>query len=84
MAKKDFTNPIQGKNRKGIDILISNNTKVTEQPSSVEPKVTYTTSNVRISDVNREMIYTLKGRTGMSLTDLYNMIFKEYFKNNPL
>ena len=39
MAKKDFTNPIQGKNRKGIDILISNNTKVTEQPSSVEPNL---------------------------------------------
>lgn len=44
----------------------------------------YTTSNVRVRKCFRENIYTLKGRTGDTLQEIYDKIFAEYFKNNPL
>ncbi|MDO5666038.1 MAG: hypothetical protein Q4G63_12395 [Bacteroidia bacterium] len=81
MAKKSFDNPLKGTERKGIDMLISDPTK-SEQKKGATKK--YTTSNVRISDEHRVKVYTLKGQTGLSITEIYNMIFDYYFKNNPI
>lgn len=82
MAKKTFNNPTKVSQRKGLDILI--NEPQTGEEYHKEDKYSYTTSNVRVRNDFREKIYTLKGRTGKSITDIYNMIFDEYFKKNPL
>lgn len=86
MAKKSFNNPTEIRDRKGLDLLISDNVKqeqepVREQDYSVP---TYIHSNVRVRRDLREKIYAMKGKTGMQITDIYTMIFEEYFKNNPL
>lgn len=80
--KKGFDNPIREEMRKGVDLIGD------EAPSDKQNKVeacdVYTTSNVRVRKCFREKIYTLKGRTGDTLQVIYDKIFTEYFKNNPL
>lgn len=82
MAKKTFNKPITGE-RKGLALLIQNeqNEKETE---SYYAQSNYINSTVRVRKDFREKIYTLKGRTGKSITDIYDMIFEDYFKKNPL
>lgn len=80
MAKKTFSNPTQATVRKGINILIGD---VPEVDNDRVEEI-YVTSNVRVRKDYREKIYTLKGRTGKTITEIYNMIFDEYFNNNPV
>lgn len=50
--------------------------------SSLPPS--YITSNVRVRKDLRAKIYMLRAKSGMTLQDTFSVIFKYYFKNNPL
>lgn len=86
MAKKTFKTPTETTERKGLNLLISDDTDISHKidKKNYYAQSDYITSNVRVRKDLREKIYTLKGRTGKNIVEIYTMIFEEYFRNNPL
>lgn len=80
MAKK-FNNPTQVNERKGIHLLIEDQPKEVISEKKNDEKIKYSTYNVRVRQDYKEKIYGIKGRTGKSFTEIFDMIFDEYFKN---
>lgn len=81
MVKKKFNNPTQVTERKGVQLLID---EPPYTPKSEEKEeIKYSTYNVRVRQDFKEKLYNVKGRTGKSFADIFDMIFEDYFERNP-